>query len=183
MTSSLEKYLIEKTARIYGRGLDVDDARQEAAIAYWKATLSGSFDPSKGSFSTFVTTVIRRALRDARWQDQLVRYPAKKRGLKATICEFEDESDAEFETAALDVRSLLRQIDLSDRESQILYRMYWLGDSQAEIARDLGVSKVRVGEIVKKVYGKLKAVSGMRESSLPNNEEVDEANEACRSSA
>ncbi len=67
------------------------------------------------------------------------------------------DSGEAFEENAVNHMALLQVVgQLSEREKQILYRRYFCGHNQAQIAKELGVSQVQVSRLLKKILNDLR---------------------------
>ena len=142
-------------------GHAIDESEQEARIALWKA--ANSYDPAKGEFEPFATTVIRNHLRTAYEK-------TKRRSVEVTTLDVPavNQADADGEslkdTSILspdasplleaernDIRATLRDgiasLTPSQREALQLYAD---GNNYAEIAREKGVSKAAVRQMVQR---------------------------------
>jgi len=122
---------------------------------------------SGGTFEAFASVAVRRAL----WHE--IRKLWAIRSLNAgsledlTLAEEAElvAGDDDPERAAL--RELLRDDVaealevLTDREREVLHRLFVEGWTQARIAREFEVSKSRVGQIVKRILEKLRRRLGV----------------------
>jgi len=59
------------------------------------------------------------------------------------------EQQIEIDEALLSVAAFIA--GLSPREQEIVHRIFWLGETQASIARSLGVTRMAISKTVKKI--------------------------------
>jgi DNA-directed RNA polymerase specialized sigma subunit len=59
------------------------------------------------------------------------------------------EARLEAEAAAQEVAGFL--LSLRPRDQEIVHRIFWLGETQASVARSLGVSRMAISKTVKKI--------------------------------
>jgi len=142
-------------------GHAIDESEQEARIGLWKA--ANSYDPSKGEFEPFATTVIRNHLRTAYEK-------TKRRSGEVTTLDIPaaNQADADGEsikdTSILspdasplleaernDIRSTLKEsiASLTQTQREAL-QSYADGNNYADIAREKGVSKAAVRQMVQR---------------------------------
>jgi RNA polymerase sigma factor (sigma-70 family) len=142
-------------------GHAIDESEQEARIALWKA--AGSYDPSKGAFDPYASTVIRNHLRNAFKK-------AKRTSVEVTtldgpaINQADSDGESLKETSILspdasplleaernDIRETLREgiASLTPTQQEAL-QSYADGNNYAEIARENGVSKAAVRQMVQR---------------------------------
>jgi RNA polymerase sigma factor (sigma-70 family) len=139
---------------------------QEALIALWSA--AQSFDPAKGEFEPFASTVIRNHLRNAYNK-------AKRRSVEITTLDMAVSDDGDFhektlkeiipspdaspllEAERVDVRATIRQgldgLTVSQRE---VMESFAEGKSYAEIAREKGVSKAAVRQMAERAADQMR---------------------------
>jgi len=142
-------------------GHAIDESEQEARIALWKA--ANSYDPAKGEFQPFASTVIRNHLRNAYER-------TKRRSVEVTTLDVPaiNQADADGEslkeTSILssdasplleaqrnDIRKiLLNGIATLTPSQQEALALYAEGNNYAEIAREKGVSKAAVRQMVQR---------------------------------
>ena len=153
--------LVDALARRFvSDGESLEDLRQVALIGLLKAF--DRFDPARGvPFSAFAVPTIlgelRHHVRDRAWP---VRVPRRVRRLEVELrrparvaVPLADGAElaapdrlAESENRVL-VASLLRR--LGGRERAIVVRYYFTGCSQAQIARDFGISQIHVSRLLR----------------------------------
>lgn len=142
-------------------GLAIDESEQEARIALWKA--ANFYEPAKGEFVPFASTVIRNHLRN-------VYDKTKRRSVEVTALDVpavnQEDTDGESlkETSILspdpsplleaernDIRSALRDgiASLTPSQQEAL-QSYADGNNYADIAREKGVSKAAVRQMVQR---------------------------------
>jgi RNA polymerase sigma factor (sigma-70 family) len=142
-------------------GHAIDESEQEARIALWKA--ANSYDSAKGHFEPFASTVIRNHLRNAYEK-------TKRRSVEVTALDVpsinQADSDGESlkETTILspdasplleaernDIRATLREgiAYLTPTQREAL-QSYADGNNYADIAREKGVSKAAVRQMVQR---------------------------------
>jgi RNA polymerase sigma factor (sigma-70 family) len=155
--------------------LDPEDIRQEALLALHKA--SAAFNPEKGKFSSFAGAAIHNQLGKMSWARRIRGVPISRVDLDAPTGDTEgDEEDWHSKVAtpdddpatAADRKGRYAQMGaavkgLDKVEKEALVR--WInGEGYREIAKDLGVSFVYTGVIVRKALAKLK--TRMQQESL-----------------
>lgn len=148
-------------------GHSIKESEQEALIALWKA--AGSYDPSIGDFEPFASTVIRNHLRNAFNK-------AKRTSVEVTTLDGpainQADSDGETlkETSILspdasplleaernDIRATLREgIATLTPTQQEAFQSYADGNNYAEIAREKGVSKAAVRQMVQRAADQMR---------------------------
>lgn len=142
-------------------GHAIDESEQEARIALWKA--ANSYDPAKGAFEPYASTVIRNHLRNAFNK-------AKRTSVEVTTLDGpainQADSDGEslkdtsilspeasplLEAERNDIRATLREgiASLTPTQQEAL-QSYADGNNYAEIAREKGVSKAAVRQMVQR---------------------------------
>jgi hypothetical protein len=142
-------------------GLAIDESEQEARIALWKA--ANSYAPTKGEFVPFASTVIRNHLRN-------VYDKTKRRSVEVTILDGPSINQADTDMESLketsilspdpsplleaernDIRSTLRDgiASLTPTQRETL-QSYADGNNYADIAREKGVSKAAVRQMVQR---------------------------------
>jgi RNA polymerase sigma factor (sigma-70 family) len=119
----------------------VEDAIQDA----FSTALSGHHDVR--SAEGWLYTVARNRLLRRRWRDRLFR------PLKDTA-----SSESELDAALTRVRLIRALLRLSRRERELLVTKYYLGMSQEEIARMLGVPRGTVSAAVSRAAARCRAL-------------------------
>ena len=142
-------------------GYTVDERQQEARLALWDA--ANAFDPARGDFEPFASTVIRNRLRNALSQatrraevESLTldipvnQEDAKGESRKESIIPSRDASPL-IEAERNDIRAVLRDgmSSLTPGQQEVLHS-YAEGNNYAEIAREKGVSKAAVRQMVQR---------------------------------
>ncbi len=151
-------------------GYSVDEQEQEARIALWKA--ANAFDPSRGDFDPFASTVIRNHLLNVLKKAQrTAHFESTSLDVRATH-EGEEESESLKETSIPspdpsplteaernDIRAALRDgiSSLTPAQQEVLHS-YAAGNSFAEIARQNGVSKAAVRQMVQRAADQVRPV-------------------------
>jgi RNA polymerase sigma factor (sigma-70 family) len=170
-------------------GQTIDESEQEARIALWKA--SNSYDPAKGKFEPFASTVIRNHLRNAYEK-------TKRRSVEVTALDVpsinQDGADVEslketsifspdasplLEAERNDIRATLRDgIAALTPSQQEALQSYADGNNYSDIAREKGVSKAAVRQMVQRAADQVRpeivsrGVSGIAfMPALPNEPE------------
>jgi RNA polymerase sigma factor (sigma-70 family) len=142
-------------------GLPIEESEQEARIALWKA--ANSYDPAKGEFEPFASTVIRNHLRNV--YDKTKRRSVEVTALDVPAVNQEDTDGGSLkETSILspdpsplleaernDIRSALRDgfASLTPSQREAL-QSYANGNNYADIAREKGVSKAAIRQMVQR---------------------------------
>jgi RNA polymerase sigma-70 factor (ECF subfamily) len=108
---------------------DAEDASQDAFLAIWQG--SERFDPTKGSETTFVTTIVRRRLID--------RHRKQRRRLEAGSLEYDPEANDRDHTVQAQVAEeaacvKTRMAELRAPERRVIEMAVWEGMSQSQIA-------------------------------------------------
>jgi len=144
----------------------IEESVQEARIALWSA--AQSFDPAKGEFAPFASTVIRNHLRNAYNK-------AKRRSVEITTLDIsvsdDDDSQAKtlkeiipshdasplLEAERVDVRANIRDglnaLTTSQRE---VMESFAEGKTYADIAREKGVSKAAVRQMAERAADQMR---------------------------
>jgi RNA polymerase sigma-70 factor (ECF subfamily) len=123
--------------KILANPQEAEDLTQEIFLNLWR---SGSYNPSRGSLSSFLTTLTRsRAIDKLRSRGTSLKLI--QRWSQMMISE-ETSSPTPFESASLSqrshyVRNALAQ--LPEKQRQVLEMSYYEGLSQSEIAARLGI--------------------------------------------
>jgi len=144
----------------------IDECVQEARIALW--TAAQAFDPSKGDFVPFASTVIRNHLRNAYNK-------AKRRSVEVTTLDIaigDDEDSASktlkeiipsaeasplLEAERVDVRSNIREgLDALTPSQREVMESFAGGKTYADIARDKGVSKAAVRQMAERAADQMR---------------------------
>jgi RNA polymerase sigma factor (sigma-70 family) len=142
-------------------GHAIDESEQEARIALWKAT--NSYDPVKGEFEPFASTVIRNHLRNA--YEKTKRRSVEVTALDAPSLNQPDTDGGSLKDTSIlspdasplleaernDIRATLRDgmAYLTPTQQEAL-QAYADGSNYAEIAREKGVSKAAVRQMVQR---------------------------------
>jgi len=122
--------------RILTNPQEAEDLTQEIFLNLWR---SGSYNPSRGSLSSFLTTLTRsRAIDKIRSRGSNLKFIQRWSQMMVN----ETSSLTPFESAALSqrshqVRHALTQ--LPEKQRQVLEMAYYEGLSQSEIAAQLGI--------------------------------------------
>ena len=122
--------------RILTNPQEAEDLTQEIFLNLWR---SGSYNPSRGSLSSFLTTVTRsRAIDKLRSRGSNIKFIQRWSQIIAS----ETSSLTPFESASLrqrshQVRNALAQ--LPEKQRQVLEMAYYDGLSQSEISAQLGI--------------------------------------------
>jgi len=143
-----------------------DECVQEARIALW--TAAQAFDPSKGEFTPFASTVIRNHLRNAYNK-------AKRRSVEVTTLDIAiggDEDSASktlkeiipsaeasplLEAERVDVRANIRAgLDALTPSQREVMESFAGGKTYADIARDKGVSKAAVRQMAERAADQMR---------------------------
>jgi RNA polymerase sigma factor (sigma-70 family) len=148
-------------------GYGINESEQEALIALWKAATL--YDQNKGAFEPFASTVIRNNLRNAFEK-------AKRTSVEVTILDgtidhqnedllksIRDSSISSTEASPLleaernDIRIALKDglASLTPAQQEVL-KLYSQGMSYSEIARDKGVSKAAVRQMVQRAANQIR---------------------------
>lgn len=142
-------------------GHAIDESEQEARIALWKA--ANSYDPAKGEFEPFASTVIRNHLRNAYEK-------TKRRSVEVTTLDVPAANQADADGESLkdtsilspdasplleaernDIRATLYDgIAALTPSQQEALQLYADGNNYADIAREKGVSKAAVRQMVQR---------------------------------
>jgi RNA polymerase sigma-70 factor, ECF subfamily len=122
--------------RILNNTQEAEDLTQEIFLNFWR---NPTYNPDRGSLSTFLTTITR-----SRGIDRLRSRGSKNRFLQrwSQVMTNESSSLTPFETASLLQRSeyLIDALaKLPDRQRQVLELAYYDGLSQSEIATRLNI--------------------------------------------
>ncbi|AFZ17681.1 sigma-70 family RNA polymerase sigma factor [Allocoleopsis franciscana] len=122
--------------RILTNPQEAEDLTQEIFLNLWR---SGSYNPSRGSLSSFLTTLTRsRAIDKIRSRGSNLKFIQRWSQMMVN----ETSSLTPFESAALSQRShQVRQAltQLPEKQRQVLEMAYYEGLSQSEIAAQLGI--------------------------------------------
>ena len=122
--------------RILTNPQEAEDLTQEIFLNLWR---SGSYNPSRGSLSSFLTTLTRsRAIDKLRSRGTNLKFIQRWSQMIVN----ETSSLTPFESAALSQRShQVRQAltQLPEKQRQVLEMAYYEGLSQSEIAAQLGI--------------------------------------------
>lgn len=122
--------------RILSNPQEAEDLTQEIFLTLWR---SGSYNPSRGSLSSFLTTLTRsRAIDKLRSRGTNLKFIQRWSQMIVN----ETSSLTPFESAALSQRShQVRQAltQLPEKQRQVLEMAYYEGLSQSEIAAQLGI--------------------------------------------
>jgi RNA polymerase sigma-70 factor (ECF subfamily) len=122
--------------RILTNPQEAEDLTQEIFLNLWR---SGSYNPSRGSLSSFLTTLTRsRAIDKIRSRGTNLKFIQRWSQMMVN----ETSSLTPFESAALSQRShQVRQAltQLPEKQRQVLEMAYYEGLSQSEIAAQLGI--------------------------------------------
>jgi RNA polymerase sigma-70 factor (ECF subfamily) len=122
--------------RILTNHQEAEDLTQEIFLNLWR---SGSYNPSRGSLSSFLTTLTRsRAIDKLRSRGSNLKFIQRWSQMMVN----ETSSLTPFESAALSQRShQVRQAltQLPEKQRQVLEMAYYEGLSQSEIAAQLGI--------------------------------------------
>lgn len=122
--------------RILTNPQEAEDLTQEIFLNLWR---SGSYNPSRGSLSSFLTTLTRsRAIDKLRSRGSNLKFIQRWSQMMVN----ETSSLTPFESAALSQRShQVRQAltQLPEKQRQVLEMAYYEGLSQSEIAAQLGI--------------------------------------------
>lgn len=122
--------------RILNSPQEAEDLTQEIFLNLWR---SGTYNPSRGSLGSFLTTLTRsRAIDKLRSRGSNLKFIQRWSQMMAT----ETSPPTPFEAASLTqrshyVRTALAQ--LPDKQRQVLEMAYYEGLSQSEIATQLGI--------------------------------------------
>ena len=108
---------------------DAEDASQDAFLAIWQG--SKRFDPTKGSETTFITTIVKRRLID--------RHRKQRRGLEAASLDYDPVANARDHTVQAQVDEeaaylKTRMAELRAPERRVIEMAVWEGMSQSQIA-------------------------------------------------
>lgn len=142
-------------------GHTLDEREQEAQLALWDA--ANAFDPARGDFEPFASTVIRNRLRNTLSQATR-RAEVESLTLDIPVNQEDVEGESRKETSILspdasplleaernDIRAVLRDgmssLTLAQQEA---LQSYAEGNNYAEIAREKGVSKAAVRQMVQR---------------------------------
>lgn len=177
-------YVWMKSAKYFKNWIDEAEAVSAGQLALCRA--AQQFDPSRGvKFKTYAFRAILRALQAAAQDSGLIHIPAHVFGPRgAEHCRAAAEraqnisqlhrrnrtgcdtgNDFEFEPAAPSAAEpdnpRLEQLTealryLEPKRRDVLDRYYRLGQSYAEIAADLGVTRSRIGQIVLQAHDYLR---------------------------
>lgn len=122
--------------KILDNSQEAEDLTQEIFLNFWR---NPSYDPKRGSLSTFLTTVTRsRAIDKLRSRSSNLRFLQRW----SQIIINDSSSLTPFETASLNQRSEYVRAafaQLSDKQKQVLEMAYYDGFSQSEIATQLNL--------------------------------------------
>jgi RNA polymerase sigma-B factor len=143
--------LVEALARRFVSEVEgLDDLRQVGAIGLLKA--ARRYDPARGvPFPAYAIPVIlgelRHHVRDLAWP---VRVPRAERA-RAFAVPLEEETNAEEALDGADDRVLVAELlDGLRRSDRDIVRRYFFDDrSQAEVARELGMSQIQVSRALR----------------------------------
>lgn len=142
-------------------GHTLDEQEQEARLALWDA--AKAFDPARGGFEPFASTVIRnrlrnvlsKATREAEVESLTLDTPVTQEDVggesrKETSILSPDASPL-LEAERNDIRAVLRDgmSSLTPGQQEVLHS-YAEGNNYAEIAREKGVSKAAVRQMVQR---------------------------------
>ena len=108
---------------------DAEDASQDAFLAIWQG--SESFNPTKGSETTFITTIVKRRLID--------RHRKQGRRLEAGSLEYDPVDNDRDHTVQAQVAEeaaclKMRMAELRAPERRVIEMAIWEGMSQSQIA-------------------------------------------------
>jgi RNA polymerase sigma-70 factor, ECF subfamily len=121
--------------KILGSSEEAEDITQDVFLTLWRRN---SYDPARGSLSSFLTTMTRsRAIDRIRSRGARLRVIQRLQGLVRT-----EATPSPLEQASLGERSqVIRQAlaQLSEAERQVLEIAYYEGLSQSEIAERLAI--------------------------------------------
>lgn len=122
--------------RILANPQEAEDLTQEIFLTLWR---SGTYDPTRGSLSSFLTTLTRsRAIDKLRSRGTNLKFLQRWRQAMTT----ETSSPTPFEVASLSQRSHYVQnalAQLPEKHKQVLEMAYYDGMSQSEIAKVLDI--------------------------------------------
>lgn len=122
--------------RILANPQEAEDLTQEIFLILWR---SGTYNPARGSLSSFLTTLTRsRAIDKLRSRGTNLKFLQRLSQVMTT----ETPPHTPFESASLSqrsqyVRDALAQ--LSDKQRKVLEMAYYDGFSQSEIAKQLNI--------------------------------------------
>lgn len=158
-----EAHAVERMRRVRGfTDPHKDDARNFLSDGFFGlARACRSFDPARGyKFSTYAIPCIRGAIADA------IRTESKSKS--AHPPEFTTLDDdlvdpgplPSEQLAQASMREAVRRVVdtpglLSAQEHHVVVRHYWHDERQAVIARGMGMSRARVGQILQAAHAKL----------------------------
>jgi RNA polymerase sigma factor (sigma-70 family) len=143
----------------------IEVSEQEALIALWNATIT--YDPAKGDFGTYAAVVIRNHLRN-------FFNKAKRENREITALDAPSSGQSGIETGSLkdnisapnasplleternDIREALKNsLDSLTQAQREALQAYAEGQNFAEIAREKGVSKAAVRQMVQRAAEKM----------------------------
>ena len=144
----------------------IEESVQEARIALWSA--AQAFDPAKGEFEPFASTVIRNHLRNAYNK-------AKRRSVEITTLDIplsdDDDSQAKtlkevipsadasplLEAERVDVRATIQEsLDTLTPSQKEVMKSFAEGKTYADIARDKGISKAAVRQMAERAADQMR---------------------------
>jgi len=148
-----------------GCSLDLEDLVQEGRIGALHS--AKRFDPKRGvQFITYASYGIRAAMREA-VDKKLIHTPRGQRSIPLTLMDSQKlgaiESVDEFGTAEaherqdLFERALAQVKKLPDSKSKLVLRYIYGEESLADIAKEVGVSRQRVSQILKECCIRIRA--------------------------
>ncbi|GAC1465208.1 MAG: sigma-70 family RNA polymerase sigma factor [Chamaesiphon sp.] len=122
--------------RILANPQEAEDLTQEIFLAFWR---SSTYNPTRGSISSFLTTLTRsRAIDKLRSRSTKLKFLQRWGQTMAT----QTSPPTPFEMASLSQRSQYVETalaQLSDKQRQVLEMAYYDGLSQSEIAKQLDI--------------------------------------------
>ena len=144
----------------------IEESVQEARIALWSA--AQSFDPAKGEFEPFASTVIRNHLRNAYNK-------AKRRSVEITTLDMSVSDDGDplaktlkeiipsaepsplLEAERVDVRANIREgLNALTESQREVMESFAEGKTYADIAREKGVSKAAVRQMAERAADQMR---------------------------
>lgn len=165
-------YYIARRYKTKSNALYFEDYVQEGMLGLWRA--SNTYDSSKGyTFATYASTCITNNILmyfrkfNRPIYRHLVSYDTVFRDKDGELKEFErflEDPNSGKEYEAVDDRLSVTDKTLSvltKREREVLHRIFYLDEKQADVARSLGCSQSYVSRLQQSALKKLKKAVGV----------------------
>jgi RNA polymerase sigma-70 factor (ECF subfamily) len=145
--------------RVLNNSLDTDDVAQEVLLTIWKK--SSSWDPSKGSLSTWIASIARnRAIDLIRKKNRRSEHQKKYQEQNSIESSRYEESACE-QLLQTEAQRITRNavVELSPEQREVIELAYFQGLTQVEVSKrvglPLGTAKARIRRGVKKLREKV----------------------------